>query len=91
MCASARGSARRTTGSSVPARNHSCRGGSLILPAGSKRMASALTPGGGTGAAFLRPRCSQSITSRQTGAAPETPDTSCIAAPAALPTQTATV
>ena len=32
MCASASGSARRTTGSSVPARNHSCRGGSAILP-----------------------------------------------------------
>ena len=36
-------------------------------------------------------RCRKSITSRQTGAAPVTPLTSCIGAPLALPTQTPTV
>ena len=75
---------------------HSLRGGST---GGSKRMSARLSPAGGGGALLRRaaraccglPRCSQSITSRQTGAAPLIPETSCIGLPLALPTQTPTV
>ena len=73
---------------SVPARNHSSRGGSTPR---AKLTGAARTPGGGAGGALGTSRCSQLITSSQIGAAPVTPLTSCIGAPEKLPTQTPTV
>ena len=46
---------------------------------------------GGSRSALATARCRWSITSFHTGAAPETPDTSCIGKPLALPTHTPTV
>ena len=68
--------------------NHSRRGGSCAL---SNRVCRATTPRGGSTDSGNRPACKASITSRQTGAAPLTPETCCIASPLELPTHTPTV
>ena len=79
----------RTIAISVPRRNHSLRAGST---GGSKRDVLARDAGGRRRhAATLRSHAARCTRSRQIGAAPVTPDTSCIGAPEKLPTQTPTV
>src|SRR3546814_6077157 len=72
----------------VPARKYSRRGGSRVPGRLTCRTS---TPSGLSGGLPGLRAWSASITSRQTGAAPEVPETARIESPSRLPTHTATV
>src|SRR5262249_61125708 len=80
-------SARATRRVSVPARNHSRRGGST---GGEKATCSATTPGGGSGGRAAPSASSAERIASQAGAAPETPETPRIGSPSKVPPQTPT-
>ena len=82
------GSASRTSLVSVPGINHSWRRGSTE---GSKEIVRAMRFDGFLGSVPGDPACSAFMMVSQTGAAPVTPETRCIASPSKFPTQTPTV